>query len=123
MLAPLPISLDDPQPSDYNAPVTRAFWVMELWCAQFKNPAFHIPGHQLDCPEDDCSCKLNAQSWKRKVVLNSNGTYSMWSFKKYKCKGCSKSCYGVDPRVIASLPVHLQQLLDADLFRKFSLER
>lgn len=110
----VPFTKKHPTDDDWVAPKYRAIWVMELWLAQFHH-CYHIDQHQLDCPEVGCGCKLNAQRWKRKVVLESDGTYSIWSFKAYACNtanGCNKYCYGVDPRIIASHIHCVRELMD-----------
>ena len=108
-------------PAHHIQPTYRAFLVFELWLACCANPAMHLDGHQLDCPEDGCGGKLNSMCWKRRWVCELDGSHSLHSFKKYECSTCGHSCQGIDPRILKSLPPHVRNLVDVHFFREFAV--
>jgi len=116
VFSPVPLMMSrKTTPAHHIQPTYRAFLVFELWLACCANPAMHLDGHQLDCPEDGCGGKLNSMCWKRRWVCELDGSHSLHSFKKYECSTCGHSCQGIDPRILKSLPPHVRNLVLLDL--------
>jgi len=76
----------------------------------------------LVCP--DCGGRLCSQSgkWFMKTVVDFDGT-GILCVRKYQCNACSATFKGWNPRVLQTLPEHIQIDLDVVVFRNFALKR